>query len=361
MTPDLPIQLKPIALIRDYQEKSLSKMFGNGRARSGIIVLPCGAGKSLVGITAMTTIHKSTLIFCNTGVSVEQWKGQVEKWTNLPPKYIACFTATTKDRIQTDALVLITTYNMVSFAGQRSAEAERAMDFITKQEWGLIIMDEVHVAPAKMFRKCFGTDTRVLTNRGFLFVDEIEALPASQASALLYAAFDSSTQQLVYRPGQLVFPPNTSGRLLSFTSAGESHRWSDRSGEHGTEDKSDSDEDSNQLSLRVTPDHDMFVELGNLRSSDDMVSRRHDGNGATTKPMAKYPAGELSSLGYDSLRMLGVVSGGVNRTESEHQEWKQHIADALDLTTADQRDAFLELYGQCSRTNTADTDGAAVG
>ena len=44
-TPDLPIQLRPIALIRDYQEKSLSKMFGNGRARSGIIVLPCGAGK----------------------------------------------------------------------------------------------------------------------------------------------------------------------------------------------------------------------------------------------------------------------------------------------------------------------------
>ena len=44
-TPDLPIHLKPSAQIRDYQEKSLSKMFGNGRARSGIIVLPCGAGK----------------------------------------------------------------------------------------------------------------------------------------------------------------------------------------------------------------------------------------------------------------------------------------------------------------------------
>jgi DNA excision repair protein ERCC-3 len=151
-TPDLPIQLRPIALIRDYQEKSLSKMFGNGRARSGIIVLPCGAGKSLVGITALTTIKKSTLIFwsvgepnhassrrmharmprsasslshthrlvfsrfvacSNTGVSVEQWKQQLEKWSNLPPKYIACFTASQKDRVQTDALVLITTYNMV--------------------------------------------------------------------------------------------------------------------------------------------------------------------------------------------------------------------------------------------------------
>jgi len=48
--PDLDIALKPMTRIRPYQEKSLSKMFGNGRARSGIIVLPCGAGKSLTGI-----------------------------------------------------------------------------------------------------------------------------------------------------------------------------------------------------------------------------------------------------------------------------------------------------------------------
>ncbi len=90
----------------------------------------------------------------NTAVSVEQWKQQIEKWTTIPPKYIVTFTAGNKDRIQTDALVLITTYNMVAFQGQRSAEAERAMEMISKQEWGLIILDEVHVAPAKMFRKC---------------------------------------------------------------------------------------------------------------------------------------------------------------------------------------------------------------
>ncbi len=50
------------------QEKSLNKVFGNGRARSGIIVLPCGAGKTLVGITAATTIKKSTLVFCTTAM-----------------------------------------------------------------------------------------------------------------------------------------------------------------------------------------------------------------------------------------------------------------------------------------------------
>jgi CRISPR/Cas system-associated endonuclease/helicase Cas3 len=55
------IDLKPTTLIRPYQEKSLSKMFGDGRARSGIIVLPCGAGKTLVGITATCTVKKNTL------------------------------------------------------------------------------------------------------------------------------------------------------------------------------------------------------------------------------------------------------------------------------------------------------------
>ena len=46
-------------------------MFSNGRARSGIIVLPCGAGKTLTGITAICTIKKSTMILCTSGVSVE--------------------------------------------------------------------------------------------------------------------------------------------------------------------------------------------------------------------------------------------------------------------------------------------------
>jgi superfamily II DNA or RNA helicase len=63
---NLDIDLKPSTVIRPYQETSLSKMFGNGRARSGIIVLPCGAGKTLVGITAACTIKKSCLCLCTS-------------------------------------------------------------------------------------------------------------------------------------------------------------------------------------------------------------------------------------------------------------------------------------------------------
>lgn len=66
-----------------YQEKSLSQMFGNGRARSGIIVLPCGAGKSLTGVTAASTVKRSTMVLCINNASVKQWKDQFLMWTNV--------------------------------------------------------------------------------------------------------------------------------------------------------------------------------------------------------------------------------------------------------------------------------------
>ena len=58
-------------------------MFGNGRARSGIIVLPCGAGKTLTGVTASQTVGKSAVVLCTNSVSVLQWKEQFEKWTTI--------------------------------------------------------------------------------------------------------------------------------------------------------------------------------------------------------------------------------------------------------------------------------------
>lgn len=107
-TPNMNLDLKPLTRIRTYQEKSLSKMFGNGRARSGIIVLPCGAGnalvmglisssgqsafvtflgmtndkgKSLTGVTACQTIKKSCIILCITTASALQWKSEFQRWT----------------------------------------------------------------------------------------------------------------------------------------------------------------------------------------------------------------------------------------------------------------------------------------
>lgn len=149
--------LKPHTRIRRYQERSLAKMFGNGRARSGIIVLPCGAGKTLTGVTAAQTIKKSCVALCTNAVSVLQWKYQFQLWTNIPDDRICVFTSDRKDKIPAEACVLVTTYTMVSYSGKRSEKSQEVMDVITGREWGLLLMDEVHVVPAKMFRRVVGS------------------------------------------------------------------------------------------------------------------------------------------------------------------------------------------------------------
>lgn len=151
--PDVPMDLKPLARIRRYQERSLAKMFGNGRARSGIIVLPCGAGKTLTGVTAAQTIKKSVVVLCTNAISVLQWKYQFQLWTNIPDDRICCFTSDKKEPLHPESCVLITTYTMISFSGKRSDKAKEVMDAVSAREWGLMIMDEVHVVPAKMFRR----------------------------------------------------------------------------------------------------------------------------------------------------------------------------------------------------------------
>jgi DNA excision repair protein ERCC-3 len=153
--PTLQFDLKPTTRIRLYQEKSLSKMFGNGRARSGIIVLPCGAGKSLTGVTAASTIKKSTMILCPNNVSVKQWKEQFLQWTTMSPSVVRMFTAEYKDRLppKSEACILLSTYTMISYSGERAAEAKPIIEAIKEREWGLMILDEVHLAPARVFRK----------------------------------------------------------------------------------------------------------------------------------------------------------------------------------------------------------------
>ncbi|KAM0685654.1 DNA repair helicase RAD25, partial [Conglomerata obtusa] len=146
----LKIDLKPSTQIRSYQETCLNKMFSNGRARSGIIVLPCGSGKTLVGITSICTMKQPTLILCTSSVSVEQWKSQIKIYTNVRDEDICLFTSDKKEKV---APILITTYTMLAYSGKRSYEAQRVIDVINKRVWGLMILDEVHVVPATMFRR----------------------------------------------------------------------------------------------------------------------------------------------------------------------------------------------------------------
>ena len=155
--PPLIIDPKTTSPTRGYQQKALNIMFNNERARSGIIVLPCGAGKTLVGILATCTIKKNTIILCNTSVSVEQWHREFGNWcANLTGDHISRFTSKKKDPLwdlENEGGILITAYSMISYDGKRSEETQKIMNRIKNTEWGLMILDEVQVAPAEDFRK----------------------------------------------------------------------------------------------------------------------------------------------------------------------------------------------------------------
>lgn len=154
-TMDIMPKLKNPA--RYYQEKALGIMFSNNRARSGIIVLPCGAGKTLVGILAATTIKRNTIILCNSSVSVAQWYRECNEWSITKQRENICkFTSKDKSKLwntKTSAGILITTYTMMAFQGSRSEQTAEILKGITETEWGLMILDEVQVVPADMFRK----------------------------------------------------------------------------------------------------------------------------------------------------------------------------------------------------------------
>ncbi|KAI0834926.1 DNA repair helicase RAD25 [Hypoxylon sp. FL0890] len=151
---NLEIDLRPATQIRSYQEKSLSKMFGNGRAKSGIIVLPCGAGKTLVGITAACTIKKGTIVLCTSTMSANQWRNEFLKWSNIRPEDITLFTSDHKSKFPGNTGIIVTTYPMVTASGKKRAhDSEKIMRFLRENEWGLMLLDEVHVVPANIFRK----------------------------------------------------------------------------------------------------------------------------------------------------------------------------------------------------------------
>jgi len=129
-------------------------MFSNGRARSGVIVLPCGAGKTLTGIVAATTIKKRTMVLCPSFISIEQWRQQFKEYTKLTHKVVR-LSSKVKDALPEnpdEPCIILSTYSMICFQGTRASETQYIMDYISKKDWGLLILDEVQVLPADEFR-----------------------------------------------------------------------------------------------------------------------------------------------------------------------------------------------------------------
>ncbi|KAK2964917.1 putative General transcription and DNA repair factor IIH helicase subunit XPB [Blattamonas nauphoetae] len=150
--PNLGIELRATSTLREHQEKALGKMFGGGRAHSGLIVLPCGAGKTLVGITAASTVKKGCIVVCNSNTSVEQWRHEFKVWSTIEDDRIISFTSKSKSNLP-DSCVLITTYSILTFSQKRAQDSQLVIDQIKSRDWGLIVFDEVHALPANNFRR----------------------------------------------------------------------------------------------------------------------------------------------------------------------------------------------------------------
>ncbi|WP_342022799.1 DNA repair helicase XPB [Arthrobacter citreus] len=128
--------------LRPYQKLATENFWAGG---SGVVVLPCGAGKTLVGAAAMATSSTTTLILVTNTVSARQWKDELLKRTSLTEDEIGEYSGAVKEVRP----VTIATYQVLTL---KRGGLYPHMELLDKNNWGLIIYDEVHLLPAPIFR-----------------------------------------------------------------------------------------------------------------------------------------------------------------------------------------------------------------
>ena len=133
--------------LRAYQEAAVQAFYGDGRAQagSGVIVLPCGAGKTLVGLGVMTKVQAHTLILTTSVAAAHQWRRELMNRTSLAEEDIGEYSASVKQVRP----VTLATYQILS---HRTKGQYAHFQVMNDGDWGLIIYDEVHLLPAPIFR-----------------------------------------------------------------------------------------------------------------------------------------------------------------------------------------------------------------
>lgn len=135
--------------VRDYQRMAVDAFHAGGDARggSGVVVLPCGAGKTIVGIAALAALKKNTLVLTTSTTSVEQWRREILDKTDLDESMVATYTGESK----AIAPVTLATYQIVTYRPKKEGPFPH-FSLFNERDWGLIIYDEVHLLPAPVFR-----------------------------------------------------------------------------------------------------------------------------------------------------------------------------------------------------------------
>jgi len=135
--------------LRHYQENTIAAFHAGGDARggSGVVVLPCGAGKTIVGMGCMNALQMSTLILTTGVTAALQWRNELLDKTTLAEEQIGLYGGATK-QIRP---VTIATYQMLTYRGGGDEDFTH-LHLFDDRNWGLIVYDEVHVIPAPVFR-----------------------------------------------------------------------------------------------------------------------------------------------------------------------------------------------------------------
>jgi DNA excision repair protein ERCC-3 len=152
---DLPTRLRKVArsglpfVVRDYQRAAADVFYAGGGVRggSGVVVLPCGAGKTIVGIAAMALCQRNTLVLTTSITAVKQWKREILDKTDLTDDQVAEYTGESKEI----GPVTLATYQILTYRPDKGEDFPHFKLF-DERDWGLIVYDEVHLLPAPVFR-----------------------------------------------------------------------------------------------------------------------------------------------------------------------------------------------------------------
>ncbi len=136
--------------LRPYQRQAVDSWLPSG---NGVIVLPCGAGKTVTAIAAAAAVGAQTLILVTGDASLQQWQRELMRFTTLSADQIGCFSARSKQVRP----VTIATYHVMTTKRDGRLRHVRLME---QGDWGLIIYDEVHLLPSAVFQLTAGIQAR---------------------------------------------------------------------------------------------------------------------------------------------------------------------------------------------------------
>ncbi|HVX62277.1 MAG TPA: DNA repair helicase XPB [Pirellulales bacterium] len=147
---------QPFAL-RHYQQDAADVFYASGAARggSGVIVLPCGAGKTVVGMACMAAVQASTLVLTTNITATRQWISEILDKTTLHADQVSEYNGRAKDVRP----VTVATYSIMTWRESKEADFIH-LSLFDERNWGLIIYDEVHLLPAPVFQVTAGLQAR---------------------------------------------------------------------------------------------------------------------------------------------------------------------------------------------------------